>query len=381
MKTAQSATRQSDAPFLCRDSSGLECAKCPKRVLSGSFFISFGGMVAKAGVGIICGSQALVADAMHSLADTVSFGINYAGAASGASKNKPAYVQSVLIGAIILLMGIWIFADNVAILIKGTAAHPGLFGLIVAGASLLVNWHLYRLTGCASRKFNDPNLFICNVQNRSNFFAACLTLAGVLLAELGLVFFDPLCAIIIGYLLFNGAAEIFKEAFAQTPTSPLLSKQYVLLFVGILACGIIGFFVYDIQSTIGRREVVLIPARGPLVTSQVDRVLGRARYFVIIDTAGRTMLPIENKSRYLQGDVSDSVIAIIRDNKVNVVLAENIGVEMFADLEAAHVRMYYIDRRGTVETILSDYKRGSLPIARAPNVQKGYGKVRWLAPW
>jgi len=95
------------------------------------------------------------------------------------------------------------------------------------------------------------------------------------------------------------------------------------------------------------------------------------------------MRPIVNGSRYSRGDVSSSFMAIVRLKKIDVVLAPKIGAEMFTDLKSAGVRMYYIDRPGTVGQLFLDHQHGHLELAKAPNVGKGYGrdKIRWLAPW
>ena len=152
---------------------------------------------------------------------------------------------------------------------------------------------------------------------------------------------------------------------------------------GIISCCIIGFYTNGLMGTFNQRAIVLIPSQGTQLDSQVDTVLGRAQYFIIINTKNNTAKSILNTSRYLKTDVSNDILTIVKDNNVGIVLAQNIGTEMFNDLRLAGVKMYYINNMGTVQNILSDYQNGQLELATSPNVNKGFGRTntRWFAPW
>ena len=364
--------------YFCKDSSGGACDACRMRILSQSFILMVLSVLFKGTVGFFSGSQALIAEAVHSCADSVTYGVNYAGA-KGAKGSK--VWQSVLIGAIMLLLGVWVCADNAKILIVGSPARPGLLSLVIAVSSVYVNWLLYSISECANaRNSGDQNIFMCLVQNRTNFLSAVLAASGILLSELGFVSFDPFCAIAIGCLLVYGSLEIFEQAFADLPSRVQLDRATVYLPVGCLAACIIGFFAYNISGILESRSMVLLPSQGATTASLVDGVLGRARYFIIINGNDGTTETVLNNSRRIRGDVSNDLVAIVNARKVGVVIAKNVGKEMFEDLSAEDVLVYYLAGDIAVRDAYQDYLGGNLEVARTPNVERGFGRG-WLTPW
>jgi predicted Fe-Mo cluster-binding NifX family protein len=263
---------------------------------------------------------------------------------------------------------------------SGVQHRPGLLGVVVAGLSVLSNSYLYSLSACAARKSSDPNLYNCTVQNKTNCFAAVLALAGVVLADLGLLRFDAICALMIGLLQFLGAFEIMRRAALDNAERAFTHKQRALVAVAAVACLIIGLELYHFGS---HRDTVLIPSHGTFTSSSVDGLLGRADYFIIYDTRKRTVKPVVNAQRMSPNDVSDTIIKILEAKNVDIVLTRRIGEEMFSDLQRAGVRVYLIDKPGTVSQIFSDFQQGQLQLADGPNVARGFGrtKMHWLAPW
>jgi predicted Fe-Mo cluster-binding NifX family protein len=322
-----------------------------------------------------------MANAVSSFIDGINIGINYAGSRS--ARADPVS-QSVVIAVILFLSGMWVFASNASILISGANFHPGILALFIAMLSSVTNWYFYRITVCANNSdLDDHNIFLCMVLNRSDFIASCLTAVGILLAECGFLFFDPLGGVVIGCIMFKESFEIFGHTSVKAGPSGASFKRSAMYTAGIISCFIIGFYANSLIGTLNRRTIVLVPSQGTQLDSQVDTVLGRAQYFIIINTRDNTAKAILNTNRYLKNDVSNDVLAIIKENNVGIVLAQNIGTEMFKDLRLAGVRMYYIVRLGTVQAILSDYQNGQLELAANPNVNKGFGRtnIRWFAPW
>jgi predicted Fe-Mo cluster-binding NifX family protein len=374
---AQSAAWSRQTPSWCKEQGGAACSECRSRVIARSLAFNVVGCVLKVVVGLVCGSQAIVADAVHSLSDSVASGFVFVG-----DRWKPDAASSAVfnpgdrVAAVFFLSGIWICCSSVTSLIVGSA-RPGLFALAVAVVSLPANWYLRKVSACASKKYDDAGIYLCKVQNRTNFVTAVLSLVGVLLADLGLVFCDALVAVIIGAVLVGSGAEVFTQTRAGQSAA---ARRTALSIVAALSLGIAGYFVY---GYVARTDIVLIPAQGATTASPVDSLLGRGHYFLILDTKKHTYKPIQNEARRYEGDVSENLLAIIKTNDVDVVVARKIGAEAYSDLRAKKVRMYYVETPGTVSEALLDYKRGKLSVATAPNVGKGYGRsnVRWLSPW
>ena len=73
----------------------------------------------------------------------------------------------------------------------------------------------------------------------------------------------------------------------------------------------------------------------------------------------------------------------MRNNDVDVVLAGIIGPEMFEDIRALHVNIYYLEQPDLVRNAYIEYVQRKVKPAWGPNVDKGFGRnrVRWLRPW
>ncbi len=240
--TTAAPTAEPNPPFLCKDATGNGCSPCRMRVIKGSFFINIFSTLFKGSVGFFAGSQALMADAVHSLTDSVAFGVNYHGArAEGDPKPKTAFNQGLVVGSIMFLSGVWLCADNIAVLVSGMPGRPGIGALLLGWGSAFANWHIYRITSCAYEKSKDPNLLLCMLQNRANFISVGLAALGMLLADIGFVFCDPLSGLIIGCVLAATGLEAFMHTYAKRPKRVTEVQSSVPLLVGLLSCGIVGF--------------------------------------------------------------------------------------------------------------------------------------------
>ena len=379
-----SGARAMSRELACPGASASKCERCRTRIVADSFALTAAGLVLKLVLGLMCGSQAVLADAIHSLMDTIAFGVNYAGAGIAARFPGAApYRQKIVIGGLILTSGVWLCASNAALLICGTLVHPGLTGLLLAAASVVANYRLHKRSSCLRKQTSDPDVVVCAVQNRTNYWASCVSLVGVLLTEFGVLVADPLSAFIIGTLLVGSAFAVFVEGFAARPAKGGWTKRSVMRTAAALSFAIMGLFAARVYATIGRSDVILVPAQGPTLASSADSVLGRAEYFVIVDRRRQVTTPLVNTNRFLQGDVSNSLVATVKAYNVDVVLAERVGSEMFADLVAAHVRVYYFEGAPSVERAVADFVDERLTFARGPNVSRKHGMARmgWLQPW
>jgi len=361
--------------------STYECPKCRKRILSSSFAIIISSTIIKGVAGIFCGSRVLVSNAVSSFTDCINVGINYAGSRS---KTLDPFGQSLIIATVMSLSAVWVCAANAVALISGVVLRPGLWALVISVFASALNWHQYRITVCANKSnLDDQNVLLCMILCRSDFIASCVTSVGILLAVTGLVFFDPLCGIVIGCIMFRESFEILGHASAKQGPSGPSRKRFAMYTAGLLSCCIIGFYTNNALDILNRRAIVLVPSQGTQIDSPVDTLLGRAEFFIIINTKNNTVKSITNTSRYLKTDVSNDFLALLKDNNVGVILAHNIGAELFTDLRIAGVRVYYFERLGTIRATFSDYQNGQFELATAPTVKKGFGrnKIRFFAPW
>ena len=383
MPSARVRSKKSDHDryVFCKATKDTACSACKVKVVSGSLFYHILMTMVKAVVGVVTGSKVLVAEAVHSFSDCLAFGINYLGANS---RDISVLLQSILIGSIMFLSGIWICADNAALIITRVPAHPGLFALLVAKISILANLHLYMVSLCAYRR--DPgngNVFMFMVQNRTNLYAAVCGFTGILLADLGLVYFDPIGAIVIGLFQVQGAVQIFKECFEKESVTVTELKKKVVICLGVAMLGIMLFFFSGVTTVLSHRNVVLIPSEGGTFDSPVSTLLGRAPYFCIVDLKDRTTTMQPNKSWQYNVDESRVLGAVAQNSNVGVVLAGKVGPKMFSVLTDSGVRVYYFEGPGSVRTVFADYQASRLKPAAAANSSTGFGRtqVRWMGAW
>lgn len=377
--------KEENVKIVCEHKDEAKCSACRINIIGLSFFTNIVSVILKGFIGILSGSQALIADALHSLTDTASLGLNYSNVRkSSSSNNNMSLHMNVVIGAITFLTGVWLCGHNMFILILGQSTHPGLFGLVLAALSCVVNWYLYTRAKCANEQYKDMNIFICVVQNRTNFSAATMAFFGILAADLGFMFFDPLIAVAIGCLMIAAAFELFGEIFAEITPVKVQVKSIAFTSIGVISTVIVVFFAYSTYKALDRMNVILIPALDQEINSPADTVLGRAVYFLVINKKDNTVTPILNKDIYYKGDVSHNIVEIVEEYGVGTVIAKRIGQEIFSDLRALDIKIYYFDKPNqTIKDVFNDYKRKRLKTAQAANVDRGFGrsKIRWLQPW
>ncbi|MFH2074999.1 MAG: NifB/NifX family molybdenum-iron cluster-binding protein [Pseudomonadota bacterium] len=118
---------------------------------------------------------------------------------------------------------------------------------------------------------------------------------------------------------------------------------------------------------------VAITASGEDLNSPVDRVFGRARYFVITDPEETNVEVLENSQNVnaAQGAGIQSARQIA-NKSVDVVLTGNIGPNAFRALEAVPIRVFQFGSDTlTVRDALTAWKEGRLQEVKAPTA-KGY---------
>ncbi|MDP2839065.1 MAG: NifB/NifX family molybdenum-iron cluster-binding protein, partial [Syntrophales bacterium] len=89
---------------------------------------------------------------------------------------------------------------------------------------------------------------------------------------------------------------------------------------------------------------VAITASGEDLNSKVDRVFGRARYFVITDPEGTNVKVLENSQNVnaAQGAGIQSARQIA-NKSVDIVLTGNVGPNAFRALEAVSIKVYQFE--------------------------------------
>ena len=119
---------------------------------------------------------------------------------------------------------------------------------------------------------------------------------------------------------------------------------------------------------------VAITASGEDLNSPVDRVFGRARYFVITDPE-ETNVEVLGNSQNVNAAQGAGIQAArqMADKSVNVILTGNVGPNAFKALDAVSIKVYQFESDVlTVRDALTAWKEGRLYEVKAPTA-KGHG--------
>jgi len=119
---------------------------------------------------------------------------------------------------------------------------------------------------------------------------------------------------------------------------------------------------------------VAITSSGEDLNSPVDRVFGRARYFMITDPEVGTVEVLENSQNVNAAQGAGIQAARQMANKsVNILLTGNVGPNAFKALEAASIRVFQFESDIlTVRDAVAAWKEGRLQEVKAPTA-KGHG--------
>lgn len=191
-------------------------------------------------VGIVGFSQALVADAVHSLSDVLSTVIVIAALfISGKPADKDheyghqryESLASLLLAILLAYVGVRIGYNGVKLIISGeyrSIPAPTTLTAIAALVSIAAKEIMYRRTMAIAVRERSNALKADAFHHRSDALSSVGSLAGVLFARLGLPVMDSVAGIIICIFILKTAAEIFLDAVKALTDSagdPDLEKE------------------------------------------------------------------------------------------------------------------------------------------------------------
>lgn len=176
---------------------------------------------AKLIVGILAGSQALVADGLNNISDiftsvTVLIGLRIA--RKPPDKNHPyGHMRAETIAALIasffmVVVGIDVLRQAIPKIFNVQKESPDLIAGWVALAAALIIYGVYRFNLHLGRKIQNQALLAAAYDNRSDALVSVGTFIGVLGSYFGLYWLDPFTATVIGIIILKTAWEIFIEA-------------------------------------------------------------------------------------------------------------------------------------------------------------------------
>ncbi len=170
--------------------------------------------------GIVTGSVAIIADAWHTLSDSVTSIIVIVGAKAS---NKPpdkdhpfGHGRAEIIGSIIIAVLLAVVAfdfiiESINRLKGGESTQFGIIALVVTIISILLKEGMAQYAFWAARKTNSKSLKADGWHHRSDAFSSVVILIGIFLGPY-FWWMDGVMGIIIAFLLFYGTYQILKDA-------------------------------------------------------------------------------------------------------------------------------------------------------------------------
>lgn len=211
--------------------------KKSKKVSIISILSNIGLTIAKAFIGVLSGSTALIADAFHSASDLFSTiivmqGLKIAHQPPDESHpyghHRAESITSKILAIILIITAVGIGYESYQILKSSSISAPEISAIYVAALSIVVKEFMYRYAFKVGKEINSPALIADAWHNRSDAFSSIAALIGIAGALLGYPVMDPLAGIFVAILIFKTGIGIYIDAIKvlmdTAPSKEILTK-------------------------------------------------------------------------------------------------------------------------------------------------------------
>lgn len=188
--------------------------------------------------GILANSNALVADAIHSMADVIAFFINYRACkdcqmygridrnrTSEKIRQRIAETETratYYMGIFLFTVGLAICFHNFMLLVLDRVEKPDSISVVVAFIALAVYGWLYKY----SEGTNNDDIKECmrtrqnsHWQNKMNLFSGVTVVVGLVGTMFGFIFMDEFAAIVVGSILIAMGVKLIIETRQELSTA------------------------------------------------------------------------------------------------------------------------------------------------------------------
>jgi cation diffusion facilitator family transporter len=255
--------------------------------------VNLGLIALKAAVGVLGHSHALVADAVHSGADLVN---SLVALASLLIARRPADVShpyghgraealaatsaAMLIG----FAGLAVAWEAIGALIHGHGEAPDLATLWVALGAMVLKLGLVMYAARVARAIRSKAVHANARDHLADVFASTVVVIGIIAANLGRPLLDPLAGLVVGGFIIYTAVEIFLGAaheLMETSLSPELRASVIAeagAVPGIRLSGVAGRVLGDVTLVEIHGDVdpqMTVAEAGRIVDEVKSRLVGR----------------------------------------------------------------------------------------------------------
>ncbi|HLQ95626.1 MAG TPA: cation diffusion facilitator family transporter [Pseudogracilibacillus sp.] len=179
--------------------------------------------------GLIAGSKALLADALHSASDVagsvvVLFAVKIAHKPPDKEHpyghGKAENIASIIVSLLLIIVGIEISISSVKIFFGEAPVAPGKLAFIILVVSILIKEVLFHYKNRLGKKFNSPALISEAWHHRSDAISSFAALIGVGTSLLGhyfqlsfLLYGDAVAGIIVSIIVIRVGYQLARDSF------------------------------------------------------------------------------------------------------------------------------------------------------------------------
>lgn len=198
------------------------CQKCADSIGVVNVIANTFLMIVKGYLGVVGGSTALVADAIHSAADLISsimllIGLRVSSRPADQrypyGYGKVEFLVAVIIYTSLISAGVVIFIDAMYCIVNRSAVSPSVVTIWGAILSVVVNEMMFRQSVCAGVQLASPSIVANAWEKRSDALSSVAVLAGIIGAKLGFHFLDPAAAILVAFYIVKLSVENLVVAY------------------------------------------------------------------------------------------------------------------------------------------------------------------------
>ncbi len=364
--------------------------------------------IAKGIAGILSGSTALIADALHSLVDVLGSALVWIGikiAQKPPDESHPyghfkaESLAELGVGLIIVFTSLSILVEAVNNLIAGVKPSFELYALAVALASAVVNEALARYKISVGIRTKSSSLIAEGKHSRTDVISSLSVVLGFVLVYFGYWWADAVVAIAISILILQTGSEILKNAIdvLMDKVDEELSVRIKRLVESIEGIKSVDFVAVrgtwrskivevhftvsseveadQINEIIGRIErlkdsfpeiVKIIPVvkiskeirRIAVPVDENDNYVGdlNARFFKIVDVRSGRSWRIRNDFWNAQKMKGYLIAELLSKNKVDAIVVRKIGVGAKNHLKSKGITIKLVDKLDSLDDVITRIK-------------------------
>jgi cation diffusion facilitator family transporter len=200
-----------------------DCASCGKKAPLVVAFLNFLLAIFLAFIGFMSGSEAILGSSLYSFKDFVTslvvvIGIRVSETPADLGHpyghGKIEFVAMLFIGIAILIASLFVFFHSIMDVWagwEGTLQVPKLIALWAGIISVIANYKLSKFLQCVGTRRNSPAILATAKHHHSDATASLFVVVAIIGANIGLLFLDPLVAVIETLDLMRLSVMMLKD--------------------------------------------------------------------------------------------------------------------------------------------------------------------------